>query len=68
VLASWLLGDVMKTMYFFSAEHVGLQFKLCAAVQFVLDVYLGAQFWMFGSGDGGAMKDVGMNVVDMRLA
>ncbi|RPB03531.1 hypothetical protein L873DRAFT_1633082, partial [Choiromyces venosus 120613-1] len=48
VLASWLLGDVMKMLYFFSAQHVGLQFKLCAGVQFVLDAYLGVQFWMFG--------------------
>ncbi|KAG0643038.1 hypothetical protein HOY80DRAFT_916829 [Tuber brumale] len=49
VLASWLLGDVMKMLYFFSAKHVGVQFKLCAGVQFTLDAYLGVQFWMFGS-------------------
>ncbi|PWW72101.1 hypothetical protein C7212DRAFT_228036, partial [Tuber magnatum] len=53
LLASWLLGDVMKMLYFLSAEHVGMQFKLCAGVQFTLDAYLGLQFWMFGGGGGG---------------
>ncbi|KAL7267562.1 hypothetical protein RUND412_009848 [Rhizina undulata] len=52
LLAAWLLGDVMKTIFFFNAEKVGLQFKICAAVQFVLDAFLGVQFWMFGAGEG----------------
>jgi hypothetical protein len=50
VLASWLIGDAMKMVYFHNAEHVGVQFKLCAFVQMVLDAYLGVQFWWFGAG------------------
>lgn len=51
VLVSWLIGDIMKIAFFYSSEHVGLQFKLCAGAQFALDAYLGIQFWMFGNGD-----------------
>lgn len=59
VLVSWLLGDIMKTIFFFSSEHVGLQFKLCAGIQFALDAYLGVQFWMFGNSDN--LKDLEMS-------
>ena len=51
VLISWLLGDFTKMIYFSNAEHVGAQFKVCAAVQTVFDSYLGVQFWMFGEGE-----------------
>lgn len=50
VLASWLAGDAMKMVYFANALHVGVQFKACAAVQTAFDLYLGLQFWWFGSG------------------
>lgn len=49
----------MKTAFFFSSEHVGLQFKLCAGVQFALDAYLGVQFCMFGNDD--STKDLEMS-------
>ncbi|CAZ83424.1 unnamed protein product [Tuber melanosporum] len=71
VLASWLLGDVMKILYFFSAEHVSVQFKLCAGVQFTLDTYLGVQSWMFGSGVGEGVRRWELEMVErgeMRLA
>ncbi|KAF8536409.1 hypothetical protein BDD12DRAFT_890245 [Trichophaea hybrida] len=50
VLVSWLVGDAMKMVYFWNAQHVGFQFKACALVQMVFDVYLGVQFWTFGGG------------------
>jgi hypothetical protein len=50
VLASWLIGDAMKMVFFANAEHVGLQFKLCAVVQTVFDACLVMQFWWFGNG------------------
>ncbi|CUS10552.1 unnamed protein product [Tuber aestivum] len=65
VLASWLLGDVMKMLYFFSAEHVDVQFKLCAGVQFALDAYLGVQFWMFGGGGEGVEEGIRRREVEM---
>lgn len=52
VLASWLLGDVMKQVFFFSAERIGLQFKLCAVFQMAMDLLLGWQFWCYGNGEG----------------
>lgn len=51
VLVSWLIGDIMKTVFFYSSDHVGMQFRLCAGIQFALDAYLGFQFWMFGNGE-----------------
>ncbi|KAJ6110386.1 hypothetical protein N7486_002621 [Penicillium sp. IBT 16267x] len=48
VLASWLLGDVMKMSFFFcSKETIPWAFKLCAMFQCVCDCYLGLQYWMF---------------------
>jgi hypothetical protein len=64
VLASWLLGDAMKMVYFYNAQHVGFQFKACALVQMVLDAYLGVQFWRFGAGPV-EDKEKGKAVVEM---
>lgn len=64
VLASWLLGDAMKMVYFYNAQHVGIQFKACAIVQMVLDAYLGVQFWRFGAGPV-ENKDKGKMAVEM---
>ncbi|KAI5780874.1 hypothetical protein EDC01DRAFT_710394 [Geopyxis carbonaria] len=50
VMASWILGDVMKMMYFLQNDNVGFQFKACAAVQMCLDAGLGVQFLCFGNG------------------
>lgn len=52
VLANWLLGDVMKMVFFFfgtDAGSVPWAFKLCGLFQFVCDVYLGLQYWTYGS-------------------
>lgn len=58
----------MKVLFFFTASHIGLQFKLCAAIQFALDAYLGVQFWVFGDGEG-RTKDAELdNLADMRLS
>lgn len=52
VLASWILGDVMKMSYFFfSTESIPWAFRLCGIFQFFCDAYLGIQYWMFGSGE-----------------
>ncbi|RPB20058.1 hypothetical protein L211DRAFT_842092 [Terfezia boudieri ATCC MYA-4762] len=50
VLASWILGDIMKQVFFFSAEKISLQFKLCAGFQMLMDLVLGWQFWRYGNG------------------
>ena len=55
VLVSWVLGDVMKQVYFFSAEHVNMQFKLCALVQMTMDLVLAWQFWTYGNEDQAAL-------------
>jgi len=65
VLASWLLGDAMKLVYFYNAQHVGLQFKVCACVQTVMDAYLGVQFWRFGNGPRVEDKGKGVEMVGL---
>ena len=51
VLLSWLLGDVLKMMFFFFAERpIPWAFKVCGIFQFACDLYLGAQYWVFGAG------------------
>ncbi|KAI5812075.1 hypothetical protein BZA77DRAFT_325454 [Pyronema omphalodes] len=49
VLTMWLIGDAMKMIYFFTGDKIGTQFKLCAGVQMVFDMYLGVQFLRFGA-------------------
>lgn len=58
VLISWLIGDAMKILYFSNAQHIGTQFKVCAAVQMVFDAYLGVQFWWFGTGEGEKAREL----------
>lgn len=49
VLVNWLIGDVMKTSFFFLADStIPWAFKLCALFQFACDIYLGMQYWQFG--------------------
>ncbi|KAI9828409.1 MAG: hypothetical protein M1832_002837 [Thelocarpon impressellum] len=74
VLASWILGDVMKMLFFFLAAGDGAStipwsFKLCGLFQFACDLGLGAQYWWFGSGDGagGPDAELGMREKDVRL-
>lgn len=61
VLAAWLLGDVMKMVFFFNAESVGTMFKVCAGVQMVLDFALGGQFLLFGEGEVKAHPNIEMD-------
>ena len=63
VLASWILGDVMKQLFFFSADRISLQFKLCAAFQMVMDLVLAWQFWMYGNRE--AEEDKGVEKLEM---
>jgi solute carrier family 66, member 2 len=58
VLANWLLGDVMKMVFFFNADgNVPWAFKLCGIFQFACDVCLGLQYWMYESGGDGRWED-----------
>ena len=51
VLFSWILGDMMKMVFFFLAESdIPWTFKLCGVFQFACDILLGLQYWWFGSG------------------
>jgi hypothetical protein len=51
VLFSWILGDVMKMVFFFLADStIPWTFKLCGLFQFACDLYLGVQYWQFGDG------------------
>ncbi|KZF20329.1 hypothetical protein L228DRAFT_25991 [Xylona heveae TC161] len=62
VLASWLLGDVMKMMFFFFAESsIPWPFKMCGLFQMACDSFLGLQYWRFGAGPGAGVP-AGLNV------
>jgi hypothetical protein len=51
VLASWIAGDIMKMFWFFSATtEIPWAFKLCGIFQMCCDLFLGAQYWVFGDG------------------
>lgn len=51
LLANWLIGDMMKMVFFFgSGGSVPWSFKMCGMFQFACDMFLGIQYWMFGSG------------------
>ncbi|KAH8805947.1 hypothetical protein F5884DRAFT_801189 [Xylogone sp. PMI_703] len=51
VLASWIAGDMMKMFWFFTATtYIPWPFKLCGIFQMCCDLYLGVQYWMYGSG------------------
>ncbi|BGP55219.1 hypothetical protein JCM8202_003776 [Rhodotorula sphaerocarpa] len=46
VLASWAIGDAVKTVYFFLTPNNPLQFKVCGIFQLSVDVFLCFQtFW-----------------------
>jgi hypothetical protein len=52
VLASWLAGDFMKMLWFFtSPTEIPWSFKLCGMFQTACDSYLGIQYAMYGSGE-----------------
>ncbi|KAI9891250.1 MAG: hypothetical protein M1814_002940 [Vezdaea aestivalis] len=51
VLINWIAGDVMKmTFFFFADSNIPVQFKACGIFQFICDLGLGYQFWIFGDG------------------
>lgn len=58
VLGNWLLGDVFKMTYFFLSEGgVPWAFKLCGLFQTACDIYLGVQYWQYGTGEGATEED-----------
>ncbi|KAG0646538.1 hypothetical protein D0Z07_7659 [Hyphodiscus hymeniophilus] len=57
VLASWLAGDFMKMLWFFTAtSEIPWAFKLCGIFQMGCDMFLGFQYLMFGDGPGDIIK------------
>lgn len=57
VLASWLLGDAMKMIWFFtSASTIPAAFKVCGTFQAMCDCFLGLQYFMYGDGPGGVLE------------
>ena len=48
MLASWVLGDSFKLVYFFLTEgYTPLAFKACAGFQLSVDIALCIQTWLF---------------------
>ncbi|CAD6500415.1 BgTH12-07592 [Blumeria graminis f. sp. triticale] len=49
VLVSWLAGDFMKMMWFFTANsEIPWTFKLCGLFQTFCDLFLGFQYFLYG--------------------
>ncbi|ODV90765.1 hypothetical protein CANCADRAFT_16922, partial [Tortispora caseinolytica NRRL Y-17796] len=38
LIGSWLLGDLMKIIFYFNGSNISLQFKLCALLQAFFDI------------------------------
>ena len=58
VLVSWLLGDTMKMFWFFTAtSEIPWAFKLCGIFQAGCDIFLGIQYFMYGSGEAPPTKE-----------
>lgn len=52
VLASWIGGDAMKLIWFFtSTSEIPMAFKVCGCFQAVCDCLLGLQYLFYGAGD-----------------
>lgn len=64
VIASWIGGDMMKMLWFFTATtEIPLGFKICGMFQMCCDLFLGFQYWIYGDGQAlMAVKDHGMNM------
>ena len=57
LLANWLLGDIMKMIFFFGSKgSVPVAFKTCGIFQFACDIFLGMQYWIYGSGEDEGIK------------
>lgn len=66
VLGNWLVGDIMKMMFFFFADSkIPFQFKACGIFQFLCDMGLGLQFWAFG--DSSTSRTIGGTEKDTRV-
>jgi len=66
VLASWIAGDIMKMFWFFTATtEIPWAFKLCGIFQMCCDLFLGGQFFVYGS--GGGEKVVNEDGMAMRM-
>lgn len=64
VLGSWLAGDAMKMLWFFTATtEIPWAFKMCGIFQAGCDAFLGIQYVMYGSGETPA-KGIPMSSVD----
>ena len=59
VLANWLFGDAMKMMFFFASDagKVPWAFKACGIFQAACDLGLGIQYWTYGNGQIGDVRD-----------
>jgi hypothetical protein len=52
VLVSWIAGDAMKMLWFFTATtEIPWAFKFCGMFQACCDSFLGVQYFMYGTGD-----------------
>lgn len=61
VLASWIGGDMMKMIWFFTATtEIPVIFKISGIFQMCCDLFLGGQYFVFGNAQPvgtGAMKE-----------
>ncbi|KAI9659770.1 MAG: hypothetical protein M1829_006532 [Trizodia sp. TS-e1964] len=63
VLVNWIVGDVLKMMFFFLAageSKITWAFKLCGMFQFACDIGLGLQYLKYGDEDGLGARDGGV--------
>ncbi|KFZ14084.1 hypothetical protein V502_06290 [Pseudogymnoascus sp. VKM F-4520 (FW-2644)] len=52
VLVSWIAGDAMKMLWFFTATtEIPWAFKFCGMFQACCDSFLGVQYFMYGAGE-----------------
>lgn len=52
VIVSWIMGDAMKMYWFFtSTTEIPTAFKVCGVFQAACDLFLGAQYLMYGEGE-----------------
>jgi len=58
VIASWIAGDIMKMFWFFKAtSEIPWTFKVCGIFQMCCDLFLGGQYFVYGSGEERPMKE-----------
>jgi len=63
VLVSWIAGDIMKMLWFFTAtSEIPWTFKLCGIFQMCCDLFLGGQYWVYGDKGESVIKEHDMGV------